>query len=257
MNTNDQYKIEPIGKISQGLGVMSKTLVGVFRRLPDKAGILIRDDQWEQIGEFERNYDWCGPFWAFTQDGQDYALYSRDYTATRVMRLPDCVDVAGEDGDPCGICPLDFYVPESPRDHYRYNRSPYKDEVNGQFGFVSGCPWGIESYNPILYIDLSGVKDGKFLKDGRIGDLQIHPGKTIADMVSVWQYTANYPVFFVAGSVPCRADQDFTFDPDIESSRVLKGILEALGLGDVDPEKRKLAESVVATAMERHIWRRD
>lgn len=63
-----------------------------------------------QIGEYERNY--CrAPFYAFEQSGKWYALYSRDYTATRLMSLPECVDLGGEEREAWGFCPVEYFVP--------------------------------------------------------------------------------------------------------------------------------------------------
>jgi hypothetical protein len=53
------------------------------------------------VGEYRRNH----PGWAketfepFEINGAWYALYSRDYTSTRVMSLPDCSDLGGEKPD--------------------------------------------------------------------------------------------------------------------------------------------------------------
>lgn len=67
----------------------------------------------EKIGEYERNYgSLFNTFCPFEYEGREYALYSRDYTATRVMSLPDCQDLGGEERASGGFCPTDYFVPE-------------------------------------------------------------------------------------------------------------------------------------------------
>jgi hypothetical protein len=45
----------------------------------------------------------------------DYALYSPQYHVTRVMELPACKDIGGEDLQGEGFCPTDFRGPTSTR----------------------------------------------------------------------------------------------------------------------------------------------
>lgn len=97
-------------------GQWDSTLVEIFRAQPN----LTEDDPLEpdyvKIGEYVYNYSYGAPFHAFEQDGKHYALYSRDYTATRVMSLPDCKDLGGEERDGFGFCPTGFAVP-----HFNYS----------------------------------------------------------------------------------------------------------------------------------------
>lgn len=64
-----------------------------------------------RIGSYETNFG-GQPFYAFEQDGRWFALYSKHYTATRVMSLPDCSDLGGEEPHTYGFCPVEYYVPE-------------------------------------------------------------------------------------------------------------------------------------------------
>lgn len=70
-------------------------------------------DGGEVCGRFERNYWSAGPetFAPFMVCDRWFALYSPDYTATRVMSLPDCRDLGGEEPDACGFCPVELWVP--------------------------------------------------------------------------------------------------------------------------------------------------
>ena len=77
--------------------------VGIFR---------VDGDSEEQVGEYRRNYGGLfDSFFHFQMNGKDLALYSSDYTATRIMELPSCKDLGGEDRDEMGFCPVDYFVP--------------------------------------------------------------------------------------------------------------------------------------------------
>jgi hypothetical protein len=66
----------------------------------------------EQIGEYLRNYgSFFDSFFHFQQNGKDLALYSSDYTATRIMELPSCRDIGGEERSEMGFCPVEYFVP--------------------------------------------------------------------------------------------------------------------------------------------------
>lgn len=70
------------------------------------------------IGGYERNYNSQGmaadTFYPFQYNNDWYALYSKDYTATRVAKLTDTFeDWCGEERHTNGFCPTEFYVPRS------------------------------------------------------------------------------------------------------------------------------------------------
>ena len=66
-----------------------------------------------EIGTYSRRHIGAAAatFEPFERNGRWYALYSSDYTCTRVMTLPDCRDIGGEPHDSGGFCPVDLYVP--------------------------------------------------------------------------------------------------------------------------------------------------
>ena len=65
-----------------------------------------------KVGEYVYNYSLRDvPFHPFVRDGKEYALYAKDYTATRVLSLPDCVDLGGEERAQFGFCPVNYAVP--------------------------------------------------------------------------------------------------------------------------------------------------
>jgi hypothetical protein len=197
--------------LHDGRPVMNSIKVGVF---------LIDGDKEEQIGEYVRNYPGLyNTFYFFQKNDKDLALYSPDYTATRVLELPVCKDIGGEEPNGGGFCPVDFYVPSyidretvtwddqirrsrihepNPEDLLSRMGKWYPlDEKTGQrvevekpsypigprqfypFGFVSGCYWGDDSSWKIQYLDLSEVEKGIIKRDERFGYILL-PDKSIA-----------------------------------------------------------------------------
>lgn len=96
-------------------GAWSHTKVGVYQieKDPEDDSKILNE---KRVGEYLRNYRNKGPFYPFKKDGNWYALYSKDYMYTRVMSLPDCKDLGGEDksNTPYNehFCPREYYVPE-------------------------------------------------------------------------------------------------------------------------------------------------
>jgi len=155
-----------------------------------------------QVGQYERNHPGWGyeTFEPFEIDGAWYALYSKEYTSTRVMSLPDCKDLGGEKPQAGGFCPVELYVP-------RYREMTCKRHSDGhettnwlfeadaqtaavgtadygyditygpwQFlrtGFVAGCLWGDDSSWKMEVFDLTGVFEGKISRSARFGHLQL------------------------------------------------------------------------------------
>ncbi len=77
--------------------------IGVFK---------VENNKEEQVGEYERNYpSLFNTFFHFQQNGKDFALYSPYYTVTRIMELPSCKDIGGEEPDSYGFCPVDYFIP--------------------------------------------------------------------------------------------------------------------------------------------------
>lgn len=73
---------------------------------------LVSPEGEQQIGEYTRNYgSFYRTFYPFKKDDKEYALYSPHYTAPRVMELPSCKDIGGEEPHTAGFCPVDFFVP--------------------------------------------------------------------------------------------------------------------------------------------------
>ena len=140
------YSTKVIKEIDNGKGFWKYFDIGIFQN--DKL-----------VGQYRRNYDSTTiPFSPFSRDGHDYALYSMDYTATRIMSLPSCIDLGGENPDALGFCPVELYVPT---------------KAEGKFGFVCGCIWSCDSGGWYLqYIDLP-KSIGKLKRINKYNDLQI------------------------------------------------------------------------------------
>lgn len=70
----------------------------------------------QKVGSYKRNYHaFYNTFFPFVLNGKELALYSPDCRYTRVMELPSCNDLGGEDSTNTPqsdhFCPIEFYVP--------------------------------------------------------------------------------------------------------------------------------------------------
>lgn len=154
--------------------------IPVTRTIPSKPGywdtLLVEIYQdGNKIGEYTRNYSYMlNTFCPFQQNGKDYALYSTDYTATRVMELPSCKDIAGEDGCGFGFCPTGYYVPKADPELLGkdFGDGPIIGP-DGQFGFVCGCIWGDDRSWKIQYLDLTKISEGILIRDDRFGYIEL------------------------------------------------------------------------------------
>jgi hypothetical protein len=210
----------------------------VLERIPDrpdawntlKVGVFRVDGEKEgQIGEYARNYgSLFRTFFHCKYNDKDYALYSPDYTVTRVMELPSCKDIGGEEPHSFGFCPVDYNVPcyidreyitlEDKVRRYRVNDpSPDNlalsttkytplDEKTGEriviekpdypvspvlyypFGFVAGCIWGDDSSWKIQYLDLSEIEKGVIKREERFGYIAMPDELTLKQAISMADY---------------------------------------------------------------------
>jgi len=181
------YLAREVAKIDNGPGVSNSLRVGVFRKEGDRE---------EQIGEYRRDYHTLfRTFYPFSRNGRDFALYSPHYTCTRVMELPSCKDIGGEEKDAWGFCPVDYFVPsymeyefrtkdgrwirvrEHDSDCFTIDNQPDHRLVTPvtyyDFGFVAGCVWGDDSSWKIQYLDLSRADSGSIRRDARFGYIRL------------------------------------------------------------------------------------
>ncbi len=200
------YVAKSLEEIDNGPGMKRGLRVGVFR---------IADGQEELVGEYIRNYPALfNSFYYFQKDDQDYALYSPDYTATRILQLPSCKDLGGEEPCSWGFCPVDYYVPsyvevettwqEGRVSRYR-THEPRPEQLLPQagkfgqtrplspllyypFGFVAGAIWADDSTYKIQYLDLSDAEHGIVKRDDRFGYIEMVEGMTLKQAVDMSEY---------------------------------------------------------------------
>lgn len=217
------YLARVLEKVQNRPGTWNSIRVGVFRKESEE-----QEDE-EQIGSYLRNYpSLFRTFFPFRQGDKDYALYSPDYTATRVMELPSCRDIGGEKGNSYGFCPVDFYVPcyieresqglddrvhrhrvNEPKEEdlaERITRYNPLDKETGErivverssypispllyypFGFVAGCIWGDDSSWKIQYLDLSEAGGGIIKRDDRFGYIALPDELTLKQAIDMSDY---------------------------------------------------------------------
>ena len=149
--------------------------VGVFRTI---------DEQETQVGRYVRNYTTLfKTFLHFRRAGQDFALYSPSYTGTRLLRLPECIDVGGEELNPNGFCPVEYHVPCQDDGDATTETGLYIE-----CGFVAGCVWGDDSSWKIQYLDLSQVANGIVKRDERFGYIKLPVNTTLGSAISTYTY---------------------------------------------------------------------
>ena len=216
----ETYTARVIEALNQGRPYWETLRVGVFRSDGDVE---------EQVGEYDRDYpSLFNTFFHCRYGDQDYALYSPQYTVTRIMELPSCRDIGGEEPHSMGFCPVDLYVPryidreytnpKGEQSRYRVNnpKPEYlgarvqtfyrRDEETGKqeseetpdrpvgpvvyypFGFVAGCIWGDDSSWKIEFLDLSEIHNGVIKRDARFGYIKMPVNMSLKDAVQMGDY---------------------------------------------------------------------
>lgn len=166
--------------IDNGDGYWKTLVIGVWEEV---AGDSEHLSTLNKIGEYKRNYpEFFNTFFPFVQNGEWFALYSPEYTCTRIMRLPECVDIGGEDPYPLGFCPVDYCVPL---------RDIEKEGEYCNFGFVSGCIWGDDASIKLQFFDLSEASNGVLRREPKFGYLEIPDVIKLRDILFLNEYTDN------------------------------------------------------------------
>jgi hypothetical protein len=163
------------------------------------------------IGEYLRNYHSFAKetFYPFLFNETWYALYSPNYTATRVMKLNDdsIEDWCGEDPNSYGFCPVEFYVPKYHKYFreldYSYiivngseyktlqdfeNENDYTESGYLKFGFLSGCIWGDDSSWKIRYIDFSDLENKKIEITEKFGYHELPNSLSLRECINFNEY---------------------------------------------------------------------
>lgn len=119
------YFARVVGEVHYRPGAWHGVRVGVFRRDGDAE---------VQIGEYERNYPTLfRTFAPFRANGRDLALYSPHYTCTRLLELPSCRDIGGEEPAGSGFCPVDFFIPYYIDLEFRVGDETHRSEFGSRF----------------------------------------------------------------------------------------------------------------------------
>lgn len=213
----NKYEVE-LEKKSNGPGYWDSTIVKIFQ---------VTEEGKKYLGEYERSYGSFGreTFCPFTINGKDYALYSKDYTATRVMTLPDCKDLCGEESDAVGFCPVEFYVPYKEQDHDTRESGPTGEHY--PFGFVAGCVWGDDTSWKIQYLDLTQIEKGIFKREERFGYLELPDNISLKEAIRFddWMDYDNLSFLYIAKRECYRIKPDFSVEgyfPSDETGDLLR-----------------------------------
>jgi hypothetical protein len=170
--------------------------------------VRLADGFWKKkVCSYRRNHHSYGmtTWFPFSRGTRDLALYSRDYTSTRIMELPSGKDIGGEDPDANGFCPVELYVPEmevwksQPRKDDPKEKEFFAESRECDIALVAGCIWGDDSSWKIQCFDLSQVESGIIRRDERFGYLELARGASLAETARIiWDEEAQTPVLTVA-----------------------------------------------------------
>ena len=164
-------------------------------------------ENYKVIGSYIRNYLAYGEktFFPFLLNDKWYAVYSKNYTATRVMSLPDCKDLGGENNNSFGFCPVSYYVPFA----YKYKKHKnllwfdheggYGEDVSEfveekpiyfpEHGLVMGCIWGDDSSWKIEHLDLSEADKGIVKRKDSFGYFKVPSNiSTAKDAIDYYEH---------------------------------------------------------------------
>lgn len=170
------------------------------------------------LGGYQRLYPShaTDTFAPFQWEGQWYALYSADYTCTRVLRLNEhsLEDWCGEEPAGHGFCPVDYFLPQAFKvgkgEDELVNledRQTYKDyaefardaEEYGEglyypgFGFLCGCIWGDDGSWKLRYVDYTRVAEKQLLIDERFGYFELAP-QPLNECIGLGSWEPNFPI---------------------------------------------------------------
>ncbi len=205
-----------IARVIEEVELESRTESGMIQRLDYlRVGVFRVDDgHEEQVGEYARNYPALfDTFTHFVKDGRDYALYSPDYTVTRILELPSCKDIGGEHHDSWGFCPMEYFVPTYAEfENFLPGKAGKRLRINNPkpayflpdpsnavrvaltplqwypFGFVAGTIWGDDEFTKIQYLDLSEAEKGIIKRDDRFGYVMIPTKMNLRDVIDMENY---------------------------------------------------------------------
>src|SRR5260370_39406828 len=91
LNEHPYYTARPVKTIDNG-PAWDSYVIGVFEHSADGSE--------SQIGSYQRNYEFLETFWWFRRGSRHFALFSPEYTTTRVMEIfpgEGLRDIGGEE----------------------------------------------------------------------------------------------------------------------------------------------------------------
>jgi len=112
------FTARPVSEV-KSQGSWPSCVVGVFQHDADGKAT--------QIGSYERNYTFLRTFWWFRRGTRHFALYSPQYTATRILEITPGVgfrDIGGEEPSGGGFCPVEFFVPDCRKQEFQEYSGP-------------------------------------------------------------------------------------------------------------------------------------
>lgn len=175
------------------------------------------------LGGYHRTYGAFGAdtFYPFKWEDVWYALYSANYTCTRVMRFSagGFEDWCGEEASGHGFCPTAYYLPqcfittydndtyhqfENGRD-YRQGYQAFLDDAKDEdarveypgFGFLCGCVWGDDNDWKLRYVDYSNVTNRVLKIDERFGYHPL-PDMPLSACVDLSAWETSHPLIITA-----------------------------------------------------------
>lgn len=199
---------------------------------------IFRDDK--LIGEYLRNYSSYGDktFYPFKVNNEWYALYSANYTATRIMKLHEdrIEDWCGEESHANGFCPTEIYVPKFISAKHSYEMqgekkeydifyvdcdSPegeFQSEINSpdfislqycNFGFLCGCVWGDDTSWKLRYIDLSKIPDKILSITDKFGYWELSNSLTLRESIRMdgWEPGHDWVILTRVEHINLKTDE--------------------------------------------------
>lgn len=226
-------------RIDHGAGYWSTWRVNVFR-------------DYQCIGHYERTYSSYvkETFYPFQVDDVWYALYSANYTATRVAKLTDKFeDWCGEDSASNGFCPTEFYVPQYNTVGYgggkgrtEFNIHTFDNEYSDKnpidtedeffvsqrlaadfkgskylpYGFLCGCVWGDDSSWKLKHIDLSQIHNKQIKITSKFGYWELPNNLSLRECIKLME--PDHPWISITGQkafhLPSGQDEDTYCDQE-------------------------------------------
>lgn len=189
MNINEKYFVRTTSQETKP-GCWNYLLCEIFKKEEDGTET--------KIGEYTRNYSsFYHTFFPFMKNGKEYAFYSKSYTTTSVMSLPDCKHLC--DDDKGVFCPTSYYAPDfedydisewhskqleeakekNDERGIKYWKSVIEDQEEqmqfvGKYALVAGCVWGDDSGGwKVHLLDISNIENGELMLLNTMGYFEL------------------------------------------------------------------------------------